>query len=276
MSCSTGNTLLGYSWSDANRPEQPKAGENLNPTARLVCKGLTEGTVGATELAISKSDALAGAETGFWSGLRSSGAITDLREGLFRFIALLVAAIFVYRGARHLVIDPGRLNILLLMISDALTFIWLLLARRPIVRDWSPFTVFISLTAGFGSGFVSLQDGTAIIPLYIAAPLQFLALWLVIWGKMSLGRSFAILPANRGVVTGGAYRFVRHPIYAGYLAGHILFLLSSFSVYNFTVYAIITLFQIHRILREERILALTQEYRDYLGRVRYRLCPGIF
>ncbi|WP_246672290.1 isoprenylcysteine carboxylmethyltransferase family protein [Mesorhizobium sp. B3-1-6] len=225
---------------------------------------------------ISKSDALPGAETGFWSGLRSSEILTDLREGLFRFIALVVAAVFVYRGARHLVIDPGRLNILLLMISDVLTFTWLLLARRPIVRDWSPFTVFISLTAGFGSGFVSLQDGIAIIPLYIAAPLQFLALWLVIWGKMSLGRSFAILPANRGVVTGGAYRFVRHPIYAGYLAGHILFLLSSFSIYNFTVYAIITLFQIHRILREERILALTEEYRDYLGRVRYRLCPGIF
>ncbi|TGT72828.1 MULTISPECIES: isoprenylcysteine carboxylmethyltransferase family protein [unclassified Mesorhizobium] len=219
---------------------------------------------------------MSGAETGFWSGLQSSETLTDLREGLFRFIALAVAAIFVYRGARHLVIDPGRLNILLLMISDALTFIWLLLARRPIVRDWSPFTVFISLTAGFGSGFVSLQDGLAIIPLYIAAPLQFLALWMVIWGKMSLGRSFAILPANRGVITGGAYRFVRHPIYAGYLAGHILFLLSSFSLYNFTVYAIITLFQVHRILREERILALTEEYRDYLTRVRYRLFPGIF
>jgi protein-S-isoprenylcysteine O-methyltransferase Ste14 len=200
----------------------------------------------------------------------------DLREGLFRFIALLVAAIFVYRGVNNVIVDPGRLNVLLLTISETLTFVWLLLARRPLVRDWSPFTVFIAVTAGFGSGFVSLQEGTAIIPLFIAAPLQFLALWLVIWGKMSLGRSFAILPANRGVVTGGAYRFVRHPIYAGYLAGHILFLLSSFSVYNFTVYAIITLFQVHRILREERILALTEEYRDYLGRVRYRLCPGIF
>ncbi|MDX8452606.1 isoprenylcysteine carboxylmethyltransferase family protein [Mesorhizobium sp. VK9D] len=227
-------------------------------------------------MAISKSDTLPGAESGFWSGLRTTEIVTDLREGLFRFIALAVAAIFVYRGAYHLVIDPGRLNVLLLMISDALTFTWLLLARRPIVRDWSPFTVFISLTAGFGSGFISLQDGIAVIPLYIAAPLQFLALWLVIWGKMSLGRSFAILPANRGVVTSGAYRFVRHPIYAGYLAGHILFLLSSFSLYNFAVYAVITLFQIHRILREERILALTEEYRDYLGRVRYRLCPGIF
>ncbi len=231
---------------------------------------------GQIKLAISKNDALPGAESGFWSGLQTSGAISDLREGLFRFIALAFAAIFVFRGAVHLVDDPSRLNILLLMISDALTFIWLLLARRPIVRDWSPFTVFVSLTAGVGSGFISMQEGIAIIPLYIAAPLQFLALWLVIWGKVSLGRSFAILPANRGVVTSGAYRFVRHPIYAGYLAGHILFLLSSFSVYNFTVYAIVTLFQVHRILREERILALTQEYRDYLGRVRYRLFPGIF
>ncbi|RAZ73285.1 methyltransferase family protein [Mesorhizobium atlanticum] len=225
---------------------------------------------------MSKSDTLPGTATGFLSDLQSHPVFLDLREGLFRFIALAVAAIFIYRGVHNLVIDSGRLNVLMLLISETLTFVWLLLARRPLVRDWSPFTVFISLTAGFGSGLVSLQEGVEIVPLYIAAPLQFLALWLVIWGKMSLGRSFAILPANRGVVTGGAYRFVRHPIYAGYLAGHILFLLSSFSVYNFTIYAIITLFQVHRILREERILALTEEYRDYLGRVRYRLCPGIF
>lgn len=176
----------------------------------------------------------------------------------------------------NLVIDSGRLNVLLLLISETLTFIWLLLARRPLVRDWNPFTVFVALTAGFGSGMISLDAGAAIIPLYVAAPLQFLALWIVIWGKMSLGRSFAILPANRGVVTGGAYQYVRHPIYAGYLMGHILFLLSSFSIYNFAVYATITLFQVHRILREERILALTPEYREYLERVRYRLIPGIF
>ncbi|CDX20837.1 Isoprenylcysteine carboxyl methyltransferase [Mesorhizobium sp. ORS 3324] len=235
-----------------------------------------EGTTGVAELAVLKNDALPGAATAFLTGLRASEVLTDLREGLFRFIALAVSAIFVYRGVHNLVIDSGRLNVLLLLISETLTFIWLLLARRPLVRDWNPFTVFVALTAGFGSGMISLDAGAAIIPLYVAAPLQFLALWIVIWGKMSLGRSFAILPANRGVVTGGAYQYVRHPIYAGYLMGHILFLLSSFSIYNFAVYATITLFQVHRILREERILALTPEYREYLERVRYRLIPGIF
>ena len=223
-------------------------------------------------MSISKTNALSSAGTGLLTG----AVITDLREGLFRFIALVVSAIFIYRGVNNVIIDPGRLNVLLLTISETLTFVWLLLARRPLVRDWNPLTVLISLAAGFGAGLVTLQEGLAIIPLYVAAPLQFLALWVVIWGKMSLGRSFAILPANRGIVTDGAYRFVRHPIYAGYLMGHILFLLSSFSIYNFAVYATITTFQIYRILREEAILARTPEYRDYLGRVRYRLFPGIF
>jgi hypothetical protein len=54
----------------------------------------------------------------------------DLREGLFRFVALLVAAIFVYRGVNNVILDAGRLNVLLLTISETLTFVRLLLARR--------------------------------------------------------------------------------------------------------------------------------------------------
>ena len=215
-------------------------------------------------------------KTGFLSGLQTNAIVIDLREGFFRFLALVAMSIFAYRGMYNLVVDPTRLNVLLLTISETLTLIWLLLARRPKARDWSPLTVIISLTAGLGSGLISMQPGLAIIPLAVAAPLQCLALLMSVWGKLSLGRSFAILPANRGVVTAGAYRFVRHPIYAGYVTGHVVFLLSNFSIYNFTVYAIITLFQVHRIMREEGILALTPEYREYLGRVRYRLLPGVF
>ncbi|MCV3209218.1 isoprenylcysteine carboxylmethyltransferase family protein [Mesorhizobium sp. YC-39] len=225
---------------------------------------------------MSSSDVLPPARQNAILEARKREILMDVREALFRSIALLVAGFFVYRGIHHLVLDPTRLNVLLLTISETLTFIWLLLSRRPLVRDWNPLTVVVALVASFGSGFIMLEQGVPIIPLYVAAPLQFLALWFVIWGKMSLGRSFAILPANRGVVTGGAYRWVRHPIYSGYLMGHILFLLSSFSLYNFTAYALITALQLHRILREEAILATTPEYQDYMQRVRYRLFPRIF
>jgi len=214
-------------------------------------------------------------EGGMFSSPRKREMLVDLREGLFRACALAFAGLFVYRGVYHLVLDPARLNVAMLAISETLTFTWLLLSRRPVARDWNPLTVVVSVVASFGAAFINLEPGMAIIPVYVAAPLQFLALWFVIWGKISLGRSFAILPANRGVMTTGAYRLVRHPIYAGYLVGHILFLLSTFSFYNFAVYALITFFQVHRILREEALLAATPEYREYMTRVRYRLFYGI-
>ena len=44
----------------------------------------------------------------------------------------------------------------------------------------------------------------------------------VIAGKITLGRSFGIVPANRGVVTAGR-TLVRHPIYTGYLVSHLAF-----------------------------------------------------
>jgi len=227
-------------------------------------------------LLMSKSETLSHAgQDGILSEARKREILIDLREGFFRTCALAFAGLFVYRGVYHVVVDPTRLNIAVLTISEILTFTWLLLSRRPLVRDWNPLTVVVSVVASFGAAFITLEPGVAVVPVYVAAPLQFLALWFVIWGKISLGRSFAILPANRGVMTNGAYRLVRHPIYAGYLVGHILFLLSAFSVYNFTVYALITFFQVHRILREEALLAATPEYREYMKRVPYRLFYGI-
>ncbi|WP_095091413.1 methyltransferase family protein [Mesorhizobium sophorae] len=214
-------------------------------------------------------------DEGILSAARKREILVDLREGFFRLCALAFAGLFVYRGIHHLMLDPTRINVALVATSEILTFTWLLLSRRPQVRDWNPLTVIVSVIASFGVGFITFEPGVAIIPVYVAAPLQALALSFVIWGKASLGRSFAILPGNRGVMTGGAYRLVRHPIYAGYLVGHVLFLLSAFSFYNLAVYAVITFFQVHRILREEALLAATPEYRDYMKRVRYRLYYGI-
>ena len=50
--------------------------------------------------------------------------------------------------------------------------------------------------------------------------LSAVGLSVVIAGKVSLGRSFGLMPANRGIVSTGLYRLVRHPIYMGYLITH--------------------------------------------------------
>ena len=52
-------------------------------------------------------------------------------------------------------------------------------------------------------------------------------LLVVIAGKLSLGRSFGLMPANRGIVSTGLYRLVRHPIYLGYLITHDAFVAAN-------------------------------------------------
>ena len=117
-------------------------------------------------------------------------------------------------------------------------------------------------------------------PVPMIAPLA-IVLWAIgtvaqFTGKLFLRRSFGIAPANRGIKTGGMYRFVRHPIYAGYLLAHVGALLLIPSLWNLSIYAVSWAAQIPRILAEERLLSLDAAYRDYMGKTRWRLIPGVF
>ena len=94
--------------------------------------------------------------------------------------------------------------------------------------------------------------------------------------KLFLRRSFGIAPANRGIKTGGMYKFVRHPMYAGYLLVHIGILLLMPTALNFTIYAISWWAQILRLLAEERLLGEDPAYREFCTKTRWRLIPGIF
>ena len=94
--------------------------------------------------------------------------------------------------------------------------------------------------------------------------------------KLSLRRSFGIAPANRGVKVSGAYRFVRHPMYAGYLMVHIGILMLMPSPLNLTLYIIGWTAQIRRLKAEEALLGQDPAYQDYMTKVRWRLVPGVF
>jgi protein-S-isoprenylcysteine O-methyltransferase Ste14 len=93
--------------------------------------------------------------------------------------------------------------------------------------------------------------------------------------RIYLGRSFGILPANRGVVSKGPFSIVRHPIYLGWLILTIGFACSYPSGRNVLLIIASLPFLVWRIEMEEGHLALDSSYRAYQGRVRFRLWPGV-
>jgi protein-S-isoprenylcysteine O-methyltransferase Ste14 len=101
-------------------------------------------------------------------------------------------------------------------------------------------------------------------------------LMIVVLGKLSLGRSFGLTPANRGVVCSGLYRFVRHPIYLGYLITHIGFVIANPADWNLVLLGIADVALMLRACREEQTLAADATYRDYMHQVRWRVLPGVF
>jgi protein-S-isoprenylcysteine O-methyltransferase Ste14 len=96
------------------------------------------------------------------------------------------------------------------------------------------------------------------------------------FAKASLRRSFGILPANRGIVSSGAYRCVRHPLYLDYFIADIGFLLVNFGLQNLLVYGFQFTMQYACIAREEKLLANDERYCAYRSKVRYLVLPGLF
>jgi protein-S-isoprenylcysteine O-methyltransferase Ste14 len=115
-----------------------------------------------------------------------------------------------------------------------------------------------------------------LLPDMVTAIVSAVGLLLVIGGKMTLGRSFGIAPANRGVVARGPYTIVRHPIYAGYLITHVAFLVAQPTPLNLLIVSIADTALIARALIEERVLSTDVQYRTYCQRVAWHLVPGVF
>ena len=94
--------------------------------------------------------------------------------------------------------------------------------------------------------------------------------------RIYMGRSFGILPGNRGIVSRGPFRLVRHPIYAGWFLLTVGYLASYPSGLNFLITLATLPFMMWRIRMEEALLDADPEYRHYRRLVRFRLLPGVY
>jgi len=152
------------------------------------------------------------------------------------------------------------------------------LRRQPIVVSRSAFAW---IAAGLGAfGLVLARPhylpvgGDDYEILYMS--LQLGSALLAIASVLTLGRSFGVVAANRGIKTRGPYRIVRHPIYASYLVGMVGYALENPSFRNLILFSTVIGFQVARIRSEEQCLLDDPEYRSYKRRVRYRLVPFVY
>lgn len=93
------------------------------------------------------------------------------------------------------------------------------------------------------------------------------------WALSTLGRSFGIVAADRGLVQHGPYRFVRHPIYAFEILFFLGYLAAVPTLRSALIISVWIVFQCLRIIREERII---DRYEDYRQTVRWRLIPFVW
>jgi protein-S-isoprenylcysteine O-methyltransferase Ste14 len=169
-----------------------------------------------------------------------------------------------------------RVTGLLLLVSEAMVVVLTIFRRRTNIVDRSVAAMVVTTLSLLGPPLLRPSDGPALLPDAMTALISAFGLCFVIAGKFSLGRSFGLAPANRGIVESGPYLLVRHPIYTGYLVTHIAFLAAHPRPLNLAIVVIADSALVIRALLEERVLGRDARYRSYCSRVGWHLVPKVF
>jgi protein-S-isoprenylcysteine O-methyltransferase Ste14 len=206
------------------------------------------------------------------AGLAGRAQVLDLIE---RAVVLALFVAFVARNYAA-VVDKGQWFNAIMVASEALVVLFVMIRRSGEASvsagDWA---LAFAATAGPLLARAS-APGHGLIPAGSGAAILLFGFAIQVWSKLTLRRSFGIVPANRGVKASGPYRFVRHPMYLGYVTVHIGFLLLLPNLWNLAVYGLSFAVQLFRILAEERLLGRDPAYAAFVQKTRYRLLPGVF
>ena len=206
---------------------------------------------------------------------RAAAAQRDIADSGARILIIALFSFMAVRiGADFLA--TGRLTGLLLLASEALVVVLTVFRRAPAVVDRSVRARALTALSLLGPPLVKPSLVAPIAPEVLTVSLSAIGLLVVIGGKVSLGRSFGLIPANRGIVSTGLYRLVRHPIYLGYLITHVAFVAANPTVWNIALLVTADIALLARAVCEERTLARDEAYRSYQTRVRWRVVPGFF
>jgi len=155
-------------------------------------------------------------------------------------------------------------------VAAVTVFTALFLLRRPARCTGTTWETMLALAGTFLPSATRPAPGNLF---WLGEIIQVAGLTGIVIAVISLGRSFGIAPADRGLRTTGLYAWVRHPLYAMEICYFAGYLVANPSLKNLAVLTADTAIQLFRALREERIL---KDYASYAGRVRWRLLPLVW
>lgn len=168
----------------------------------------------------------------------------------------------------------NQLGPALYLVSEGIVLFFLLIRRSSANISLRPVDWFVAFA---GTTFPLLvMKGAEPLTLFGGAFLTMFGIFVQVGAKLSLARSFGMVAANRGVKTSGAYRFVRHPMYLGYMISHVGFLLMVPLAWNAVVFIPAWALLVTRIHMEERLLSQDPAYQTLKQETPWRLIPFVY
>jgi protein-S-isoprenylcysteine O-methyltransferase Ste14 len=150
--------------------------------------------------------------------------------------------------------------------------------RRPPKRitpnPWYWLLAFVASYWGFMTLGV-MQRGYPLVSRGVSDAVAICGLLIIVWARLSLGRNIGFVPAQREIVTSGAYKYVRHPIYTGAFVGFLGIALRAYSPRNVVLLGLGTFWFLIKSIVEENFLRADPQYVAYMQRVRVRWIPFV-
>ncbi|HKW87975.1 MAG TPA: methyltransferase [Candidatus Acidoferrales bacterium] len=192
-------------------------------------------------------------------------------------VAILATIPFVVELYRRWVVGHVNFPRAVLGLQLLVIIIVMVLRTAPVrvtPNPWFWLLAFVTTYATLGFSAYA-EPGVTLISPNVGNGVAVVSVIIIVYSLLSLGRNIGFIPAQRKVVTRGAYRIVRHPIYTGTFISLVAFVLRAFSALNLTMATVLIALLMLRGVVEERFLREDAGYATYLQEVRWRWFPGI-
>ncbi|MFH1158328.1 MAG: methyltransferase [Pseudomonadota bacterium] len=167
-----------------------------------------------------------------------------------------------------------RLSSLVFLIMESVVIYFFLTRDMPRQTSMRPYDWFIALAGSYLPLLLRPAGGVQDVSLFLSV--QLTGTVASILAILFLNSSFGLVAANRGIKKGGLYKYVRHPIYAGYIITYTGFILQNMCLWNGVILFSVLIFLLLRVIAEEEFLAKDPAYAEYMAKTRWRLFPYVF